>query len=68
MLIRDLTDEPGVVKTAVEYEGKENVIIENLTHRQENMFSQKYELVKKIVDDPLYIKYWKATDCLIHVQ
>lgn len=30
------------------------------SHRQENMFSQKYELVKKIVDDPLYIKYWKA--------
>ena len=32
LLIRDLTDEPGVVKTAVEYEGKENVIIENLTN------------------------------------
>ena len=64
------------MKTAAEYEGKENVIIENLTNCTVMLpFSIKCIYMKNITQTKIYVGSVsgasfvdKATDCFIHVQ
>ena len=73
-MIRDLADQAeNVVKTAAEYEGKENVIIENITNCIIVLpFSIKCLYVKNIKQTRIYVGSIsgasfvnEATDCII---
>ena len=74
--IKDMSDQPEIMKTAQEYEGKENVIIENLTNCTVVLpFSVKSMYIKNISNTNIYVGSVsgasfvdKAIDCLIHVQ
>ena len=74
--IKDLADDANVVRTAAEYEGKENVIIENLTNCTVLLpFSIKCIYIKKISNTKIYVGSVsgasfvnEAIDCFIHLQ
>ena len=76
MLIKDLSDDSNIVRTAAEYEGKENVIIENLSNCTVLLpFSIKCLYVKNISNTRIYVGAVsaasfvnEAVDCFIHLQ
>ena len=76
LLIKDIQNEASVVRTAAEYEGKENVIVENVRNCTVILpFSIKCLYVKNIAETRLYVGSVsgasfvnEATDCLIHLQ
>ena len=76
LLIKDIDNDQNIVKTAAEYEGKENVIIENLKNCVVILpFSIKSLYVKNIEGTRIYVGSVsgasfvnKATDCMIHLQ
>lgn len=75
-MIKDVSGDSNLVKTATEYEGRENVIIENLTDCTVLLpFSIKCLYVKNITRCNVYVGSVsgasfvnEATDCLIHLQ
>ena len=76
LLIKDISDNESIVKQADEYEGKENVIIENLVNCTVILpFSIKCMYVKNISGTKIYVASVsgasfvnEATDCVIHLQ
>ena len=73
--IKDISDDPNVIKTASDYEGKENVIIENVVNSQIVLpFSIKCLYIKNIKGTKIYVGSVsgasfvnEATDCQIHL-
>ena len=74
--IKDISGDMSVVKTASDYEGKENVIIENVADSQIVIpFSIKCLYIKNIRNTRIYVGSVsgasfvnEATDCLLHLQ
>ena len=76
LLIKDMSDDSNVIRTAADYEGKENVVIENLTNCTVLLpFSIKCLYVKNIINSRIYVGSVSAAsfvneaiDCFIHLQ
>lgn len=76
LLIKDISGDANVSRTASEYEGKENVIIENLTDCTVVLpFGIKCLYIKNIRNSNIYVGSVSAAsfvneaiDCLIHLQ
>ena len=74
--IKDISGDQNVIKTASDYEGKENVIIENVSDSQIVLpFSIKCLYIKNVKNTNVYVGSVssasfvnEATDCKIHVQ
>ena len=75
LLIKDVSGDQNIIKTASEYEGKENVIVENLTDCVVILpFSIKCIYMKNLVNTRIYVGSVsgasfvnEATDCKIHL-
>ena len=75
LLIKDVSGDQNIIKTASEYEGKENVIVENLTDCVVILpFSIKCIYMKNLVNTRVYVGSVsgasfvnEATDCKIHL-
>ena len=76
LLIRDCADEPRIVKSAEDYSGKENVIIENVRNCVVILpFSIKCLYLKNLQQSRIYVGSVsgasfinEANDCFIHLQ
>ena len=76
LLIKDVSGDQNIIKTASEYEGKENVIVENLTDCTVILpFSIKCMYMKNLVNTRIYVGSVsgasfvnEAIDCKIHLQ
>ena len=75
LLIKDINDDQNVLRTAAEYEGKENVIVENLRNCIVLLpFSIKCIYMKNLVNTKIYVGSVsgasfvnEAIDCQIHL-